>query len=464
MKGFALFLILLICLSGKTQSLSCDGASLKLFQLTAAATAELPAVATITNVIQFILSQDCVSQDIEKMIRNIAMDEDRKQEARNSASTLKAHLKDMKEIENYSDADRRFDKYDNLLSRMKTESHRYFDQFAHHHESKFNLLTQWGNAELALIDILINSDHHSDDTRRLKKTYGETLLYYIQKGSEMFSRYPIEKAHNGYGKRAIDVAEKAAVELRPTLIKWIEAVETKPEIRRRLGLRFRFFRDNSQPSDDSSQWNIAGKYKQYLPLKISDGDWIAYKITDWWLQSADCLPASAMSGGCTSNKKYDRQIAGPETWLSCYKSIEGQDYCSTRTCPSVSGNQGSNQCSGERFQIQSTVNGPINYDRKIALKYWDWDCSARGKGTYWVSRYYGGYALDDMKLYTMPCLGSVFSENDISSCKNEVFTIKNQFSPKKAKYLRNGDFVNIYGIRRGFVMKQFHQTGDKIYC
>lgn len=407
--------------------------------------------------------ENCVDQS-----RSIAMEEDRKQEFRQSASTLKAHILTLKEIRSYSDVKNNFWKYDSLRVNMRRERLRYFDPFEHHHESKFKMFTKWGNTELALIDIMINANHESD-TAILKEVYGDTLLYYIQKGSEMFSRFPLELTHSGgkeNGTRAVRVAEQAAEDLRPSLIEWIEAVETKTEVRKRLSHRGL----HSQPSDNPSQWDRLGLDKTYLPLKISDGDWIAMKVPEVMFDSN-----------------------GPSNWLSCYNSISNEDYCFLRKCPNVAGNQDANECNSEKFQIQTTAHGPIKFESKIALKYWDWDCSeGRGEGTYWLSTYYGNIIF---KFYTMPCVGSTFTKHDISRCGSEVFTIKQGYQSYinifnflslsqelgKDKYLRNGDYVQIpemrinisfisgstaLGTDRGlfFMMKQFRQTGDKNSC
>jgi len=457
MRITASFLILLICISGKAQSLTCDGAFSKVFQATGAAVSEVPYISTFFSLFNFIIGEaiGCVDQS-----RSIAIEEDRKQEYRQSASTLKAHILTLKEIRSYSDVKNNFWKYDSLRVNMRRERLRYFDPFEHHHESKFKMFTKWGNIELALIDIMIKANHESE-TAILKEVYGDTLLYYIQKGSEMFSRFPLELAHSGLqnGTRAVRVAEQAGEDLRPSLIEWIEAVETKTEVRKRLSHKGL----NSQPSDDPSQWDRLGLDKKYLPLKISDGDWIAMKAP----------------------------FFGPSSWLSCYNSISNEDYCGLRKCPNVAGNQDANECNSEKFQIQSTAHGPIKFESKIALKYWDWDCSGRGEGTYWLSTYYGKHLL---YLYTMPCVGSTFNKHDISRCGSEVFTIEQGYisisstissilslfagqelgKEGKDNYLRNGDFVhipemslNVFKVGdkdRFFMMKQFRQTGDKNSC
>jgi len=296
---------------------------------------------------------------------------------------------------------------------------------------------------------MINSNHGSD-TPILEKAYGDTLLFYIKKGSEMFSRFPMKLAHDGYVTRAMGVAKQAAEDLRPTLLEWMKAVENNPKIRKRLrhkGLP-------SQPSDDESQWwERLGLDRTYLPLKISDSDWISMKI------------ASTHKKKCCGIGHCDFcsvTIGGSSSWISCWKSISEEDYCQLRTCPHIAGGQSANECTGERFQIQTTHNGPIKFNDRIAFKYWDWDCSkGRGRGTYWLSTTHGT-ASD--KLYTQTCVGSVFTESDIRRCKNEVFTIERGHVSQE-KYLRNGDYVHIKGIRdSGFMMKQYSQTGDKSYC
>ena len=271
----------------------------------------------------------------------------------------------------------------------------------------------------------------------------------------MYSKFPLELTHSSKSKsdraRAKAVAKSAAEDLRPTLVEWIEAVETNTEIRERLRLIHKGL--DRKPSDFSSQWATLGVNRKYLPLKISDGDWIAMKFLS-------------------------RKEEGSASWLSCYQSITEEDYCSYRACPNVGGNQGANECKSERFQIQSTAHGPIKFGGKYAFKYWDWDCSeGRGKRTYWLSTAYGVWRESDWygkwydvytRLYTMPCLGSDFTKHDIAGCEHEVFT----FTPraKGAKYLRNGDNIHINEILEfpskssAFIMRQFHQTGDKNYC
>ena len=172
-------------------------------------------------------------------------------------------------------------------------------------------------------------------------------------------------------------------------------------------------------------------------------------------------------------------IQGPATWLSCVNSIRNSNYCSRKSCPGLAGYGEASDCSGEKFEIQSTATGPIEYGNHIALKYWDWLSSrGRGEGTYWLSTYYGT-GVD--YLYTKTCVGDVFTEDDISRCSNEVFTILPACQRKDyglyhltshsscptvdtARYLRNGDFIRLDEITydnyklwgrlfTGFIMK-----------
>lgn len=465
MRIVASFLILLLCISDKAQSFSCDKEFQAVFQLTGVVASKVPVVSEFVSIFG-IISKAAAGDCIGTSIRNIAKDEDRKQEAQQAMNTLKAHLITLKEIESYSDVRKNDKSYDDLRKKMRDARILYFDSFNQFHESKFKIFTQYGDIELALIEIMLAAFREiraaGDDIDRYRKLYGETLLYYIEKGSEMYSKFPLELTHSSKSKsdraRARAVAKSAAEDLRPTLVEWIEAVETNTEIRERLRLIHKGL--DRKPSDSSSQWATLGVNRKYLPLKISDGDWIAMKFL------------------------FRREEA---SWLSCYQSITEEDYCSYRACPNVGGNQGANECKSERFQIQSTAHGPIKFGGKYAFKYWDWDCSeGRGKGTYWLSTAYGvwkksgGVKYNDVlhRLYTMPCLGSDFTKHDIAGCGAEVFT----FTPraKGAKYLRNGDNIHINEIEivdygsladvptkssySAFIMRQFHQTGDKNYC
>ena len=247
-------------------------------------------------------------------------------------------------------------------------------------------------------------------------------------------------------RKLIGAAEKY---LRLPLIQWMEHVETKPEVRKRLG---HINKKKEVPSGEKSQWIDWLGYKQakYLPLKIHDGDWIALKT---------------------------KSGAG---WLSCWGSVKDEDWCSkSATCPSVDGNQAASDCHGEKFQIQTTSHGPIKlYPRdrpdihgnvkndEIAFFYSKSE-EQRGGGYFWLSTWY------DHGLYTMPCPGKSFTKSDIPKCKYEVFTIfasipsgakeKIPDDGKYLEYLRNGDFVGIYGYDHdspndklyGFLLQQY---------
>lgn len=502
MRILASFLILLLCISDKAQSLSCDGAFSKLFQLTGAIASEIPVAATFLNTFNFLISNGCTSESS----KDIAKEEDRYQEVRQSECVLNEHIKTLNEIRSYSDVNTSFAKYETLRTIIRTWRANFFGPDEHFHENHFKLFTEWANVELSLLEIMIQAKKYTknqnvpnyqidpsdqndpiasisdliqahfiidygkpkNDYEAYSQYYGNTLLFYIRKGSEMLTRWPLELAHSSEWERLYRVKTKAAYDLRPTIVMWIEAVETKSEVRRRLrhkGIAI-------QPSDDWTQWDdlLGWEDRQYLPLKISDGDWISMKLTVTHRRtyggSSNFIPNS-----------------GDSSWLSCKNSIAEEDYCTYRKCPALDGNQGANECKGERFQIQSTAHGPIEFGEKIAFKYWDWDCSeGRGHGTYWLSKRSEPNRDRPAKLYTMPCPGGSFTKNDLDRCDSETFTLKrgpknsyasyNYPSYPYAKYLRNGDLVNINEIFSSsfhyegiaFIMRAYRQTGDKNYC
>ena len=466
MVNVAPFLILLICISG-TYASPCDSDFNKLFSYTGAAVTELKAVSTIVNLVNALLSNECV----EKSVMEVATTEDRRQEARNAASQLKGYLINIKEIRSYGDLKERFNVYDNLRLRFRENRLKWFDSFDHHHESKYKLFTEYASVELTLIDMMINSNLGSSTKARLEKAYGDTILYYIEKGGEMFSYFPVKLAHNGDNHRAMDAMNRRTRSiLRTSLINWMETVETKPEvIFKRLSHKGTFY-----ITDYSTDvWILLLGYKKasYLPIILRNGDWIAFKRMD------------IAQGDLLSRNGFD--VKGPATWLGCHNSISEDEYCTeTAKCPGIMGNQDNNECKGEKFRIQSTgVFGSSNnariklkWDRhlgytnkKIAFRYWDWDCSSgsRGKNTYWLSSYHHG------NFATLPCPGSAFTEADISRCKDEVFTLSvlrmYQSDPGSLRFgghfLRNGDYVKVSNfLGRGFILKQFRQKGDKNYC
>jgi len=334
---------------------------------------------------------------------------------------------------------------------MRSDRRGFFLSRNQYHECKFKLITQWATIELALINVMIESEADKQDMAILTEAYRDVLHFYIQKSSEMFSWFPMNLAHDGNGQRAMEVARSAAKNLRPMLLKWIEAVEKNQKTRKLLGL-------SSEPSDDPSQWSEIrnsegiGLDKDYLPLRINDGDLISLKTASSWL--VERTYKCGEYGVATCSKGWERASNdGPTTWLSCYNSVHDSSYCSYRGCPGVTGYWSiAGDCSGETFEIQSTDHGSIEYGSHIALLYGHSDSSSRGEGYYWLSTYYG-------TLYTMPCVGSVFTEDDISSCKNEVFTIQQSDGTdeykEEGKYLRNGDYVQISrGVTSGgFMMK-----------
>merc|ERR1712029_757861 len=97
----------------------------------------------------------------------------------------------------------------------------------------------------------------------------------------------------------------------------MEHVENKREVRKRL----RHTRRGPRPNlgFDKSTW-IAwfGRNAKYLPLKIHDGDWIAFKILN------------------EAGKSLGRHQSGK--WLSCWGSIKNTDYCNAEAkCPNAWG-------------------------------------------------------------------------------------------------------------------------------
>jgi len=347
-----------------------------------------------------------------------------------------------------------------------------------------------------LIEMLITSDK---ETPMLKEAYKEALLFYIQKGSEMFHRFPMKLTEDQNGAtRAVKVADMAARDLRPMLIKWMEAVEQKPEVRKRLGL-------NSQPSYSLLEWIRLGIKLKYLPLKIFNGDWIGIKQTEvsYW-QTQDCGGGYGVIG-CGGYYWEQSTRSGPNTWLSCRGSIKKSRYCSSEQCPASfyittlplgisltrDDRLGDEYCNERWFQVESTNYGPVKYDGKFALKYLDWVTrNGRGKGTYWLSTYYG---TSSSSLYTMPCPGKKFGNHDVSNCKNEVFEFTNKvnlptnlrknwgfhdckycdsdfvshsFNDYKRTYLRNGDYARIQNndkpIFSGFIAMELRNEGRHI--
>ena len=448
MRTFLSFLILLSLLSDRAMSDFCDSQYVRLFEIGAVAATDITGLATFMNSLNYIVGSLCGERDFEEIARNIARYEDRKQECKQATGILSAHEKDLNEIRDWRDIKIKWLALDQLRRNMRVERMRYFQDYEHFDECKFRLITKWGCVELALIDIMIRANNGNErEMAKYRELYGDSLIFYIKKGSEMFSKFPLKIAHDGNGEKAMEVAKMAAANLRPMLIKWIEAVESNTETRRRLrhkGL-------SSAPSDVSTQWYQLGLNRDYLPLKIQDSDWISHKFAS----SGSYTKCDSHHRGICYRK--ERRIEGPTTWLSCHNSIHNSEYCGLRACPGLNGiNDG--RCGGESFEIQSTRTGPIKYGSHIALRYGHSDSSRRGKGNYWLSTYYGNLfgsqSRDSVKLYTMKCVGSMFTSDDVGRCDKEVFTIKEAYY-NGAKYLRNGDYVEIDGIdnSKGFMMK-----------
>ena len=253
----------------------------------------------------------------------------------------------------------------------------------------------------------------------------------------------------------VEVARFAGKYLRPPLTQWMEHVETKREVRKRL--RHTGYGGLKGDASEKTHWVKWFGYAdaRYLPLKIHDGNWIAIKTT--------------------------RKTG----WLSCGQSLEEEDYCNADArCPNVIGGQVADDCYGEKFQIQTTKHGPIKFDKigepncnycclggdfscceicdkgrmlynkKIAFKYAKVK-SKRGGVTFWLSKYYQDHRQPEAdKLYTMPCPGKTFTKRDIPRCGDEVFSIYKYFL--KDNYLRNGDRLFIEEIGEVFLLQQYY--------
>ena len=148
-------------------------------------------------------------------------------------------------------------------------------------------------------------------------------------------------------------------------------------------------------------------------------------------------------------------------------------------CQEIAG--GVTRCRGETFQIQTTSPGPIelkkdfsrcNYpvytNRNIAFLYGRSQTS-RGGGCFWLSKSYY-WSWHQNALYTMPCPGSMFNEDDIPRCDNEVFTVENIATVSSSDifkdpiFLRNGDYIAMSsndGVQFwGFLLTQYQRFDD----
>ena len=207
-------------------------------------------------------------------------------------------------------------------------------------------------------------------------------------------------------REAVKVADKY---LRSSLIQWMDHVENKREVRNRLRHTGLDLVDASK----TSHWiNWFGYLEaRFLPLKISDGDWIAFKVED-------------------RQESFRSDWTGLK-WLSCWGSVRDEDYCNIKAnCPAVAGGQAASSCHGEKFQIQTTSHGPIKLNNrgannKIAFKYAKSD--KRGGGTFWLSKHYlPNIGKTDYQeyIYTMPCPGESFTQHEISECNEEVYELR----------------------------------------
>ena len=102
MKKLASFLILLIFTSGGI-SFICQDTLRDMFKITGAALTEVEYISTFKHLFDAIVDAACPGKDLEAMMREIAIDEDRKQECKNCASALKSDVLKMSEIRNYTD-------------------------------------------------------------------------------------------------------------------------------------------------------------------------------------------------------------------------------------------------------------------------------------------------------------------------------------------------------------------------
>ena len=166
-------------------------------------------------------------------------------------------------------------------------------------------------------------------------------------------------------------------------------------------------------------------------------------------------------------------------WLSCWGSIKDKDYCNAEAkCPAVWGGQSASSCYGEKFQIQTTSGGPIKFehyggnlilsrmlmiDNKIAF-YYAKNEHGRTRDDdakyFWLSKYYQDKTAKAANyLYTMPCPGKTFTKQDISRCRDEVFSIY-KYNLKDG-YLRNGDRILIEEIGEVFLLQQYYGVEDE---
>ena len=170
----------------------CDSTVTTLLSTTGAVVSNVPGVSTFMTLFNIIRTQSCAGSGVEEAIREVATTEDRKQEARNFASALKAHLLTINEIKSYTDLKKT--SYETLRINIRTDRTKCFDNFEHHHPSKYRLLTEYASVELALLDMMIISNS-GEYKKTLERAYGDALLYYIKKGGEMAIKLPLKVFH-----------------------------------------------------------------------------------------------------------------------------------------------------------------------------------------------------------------------------------------------------------------------------
>merc|ERR1711936_348184 len=383
-----------------------------------AAVGEIPILSTIVNLADVYLDNaggdDCslTKRQIEKLID----EKNRVQEKQLADSHLEGLVREMKSIFSRNNINRDYDKLEKIRSDLATNRRKYFDKASY---VKFDVFTLYANTELLLTEFLIQQKKSDKDLQ--EENFGRALIYYVKTASDWNLKYIMGQEDAGRIKRLY-----AARNLKPALINWMDMISNNKKISKRV--------------------QKASKYKIY----DKNGN------IDWW---------DVRDQHGSSNEEGIRRAGLPipiedDTWVSlkCYGG----------GCPGVYGNIKDEQCTGEKFKIQSTETGPIKYGRHVAFRYWDWECDkGRGKGFYWLSRWKNDKAPcsgGETNLYTRTCPGFEFSDSDLKRCKNEQFVLG--WWPN-GQVLRNGDYAALDAKETNthtfscHIMTQFLEKGEK---
>jgi len=389
-------------------------------------------------------------------ITNLIEESQRKQEAIDAKLQLRGVATNMKSAMAHPVNQR----YGELKGILKTLVHH---RYAHLHTvpslAKLEIFSIYANVELNLIENLIRLQPKEIKKLQIhEKEYARALIYYLKRGSEYYTKYPMELFNEEhFGQLSSTVKYAANKALGSDMKKWIYNIENNSKIQNRIRLVSKRFKISNGKVD---WWSIKdednkGISATFLPLPLSDGDWVSMRVMEW----NTIVP----------------RVTGEDTWLSCWGSVSDSDWCRYRRCPAVWGGQGNNHCSGERFQIQTTHRGNIKSGDDVAFKYAHWDRNeGRGKGDYWLSWSWvkGSTKYAFKHLYTEKCPGSSFTKRDIIPCAREVFTI---LPRQEEDLVRNGDIVTLivdlefdtspYPSKNKlvhlFIFKQFFQEGEK---